>query len=138
MLLAGKDFVHLVTREAISCSVLECQQLSQRQLTLRLTVVWKISGDSWGNVRIISTVSLEDFPQSPYFLRLFCTKSVYIMKPSPPLNGQMQTPVSLLGYKASLVYTPSQSSLSRTPKQFLNQLMFLNVIILIYVAETSV
>jgi hypothetical protein len=27
--------------------------------------------------------SLEDFPQNPYSLRLFCTKSVYVFKPAP-------------------------------------------------------
>jgi hypothetical protein len=47
---------------------------------------------------------LEDFPQNPYSVRLFCKKSVTVLKPSPrPGDGQMQLAVSLLGYTASLV-----------------------------------
>jgi hypothetical protein len=38
VLLAGKDFVRLVRREAVSCSVKEYQQLSQQQLTFRLSL----------------------------------------------------------------------------------------------------
>jgi hypothetical protein len=37
VLLAGKDIVRLVMREAVSCSVLECPQLPHWQLTLVLS-----------------------------------------------------------------------------------------------------
>jgi hypothetical protein len=46
-------------------------------------LVLKISGGSRGIIRNIRAITLEDFPQSPYPLRLFCTKSVNIHKPSP-------------------------------------------------------
>jgi hypothetical protein len=34
VLLAGEGFVHVIMREAVSCSVYACQQLSHQQLTL--------------------------------------------------------------------------------------------------------
>jgi hypothetical protein len=68
-------------REAVSCLVLECQQLPHRQLTLVHS--FEISGGSRGNIRWIRAISLQDFPQSPYSLQLLCTKSGNVLKPSP-------------------------------------------------------
>jgi hypothetical protein len=46
-----------------------------------------ISGGSRGNIRKLWAISLVGFPQSPYPLRLFCTKSVNVHKLSH-INGQ--------------------------------------------------
>ncbi len=47
--------------------------------------------------------SLEDFHQSPYSLQLFCTKSVYVLKPSP-ITGRTNADGGLPSrYTASLV-----------------------------------
>ncbi len=70
--------------------------------SLHSSLVCKISGGSWGSIRIIWASSLEDFPQSPYSLRLFCTKSVYVLKPSPTTRRTNAVCVSLLRYTASL------------------------------------
>jgi hypothetical protein len=70
--------------------------------SLHSGLVCKISGGSWGSIRIIWASSLEDFPQSPHSLRLFYTKSVYVLKPSPTTRRTNAGCVSLLRYTASL------------------------------------
>ncbi len=78
MLLAGKDIVRLVMREAVSCLVIEWQQLSHGQLTLVLSLE-----DFRGKYKINKSDFLEDFLQSPYYPPLFCTKSVNVLERSP-------------------------------------------------------
>jgi hypothetical protein len=51
------------------------------QLPLRLNLE-SVRG-LWGNIRRTWAISWEDFPQSPYSLQLFCTKSVTVFQPSP-------------------------------------------------------
>ncbi len=68
-------------REAVSCFVLEFQQLPHHQLTLVLSFE-----DLWGllgKYEMKKSYSLEDFPQSPYPLQLFCTESGNVLKASP-------------------------------------------------------
>ena len=85
-------------REAASCSVKECQQLSQWQLTLNLAL--KISGGSRGIISYFVR-GLPSKPLSPPTISVQ-NQLMYTNLP-PPLDGQMQTAVSLLVYEASLV-----------------------------------
>ncbi len=78
-----------ILREAVSCLVLECQQLPHRQLTLVL---------SFEDLR---GISLKTLIPSDFSVQ----NQVMYSNLLPPLDGQMQTAVSHLVYKASLTLT---------------------------------
>ncbi len=97
---------------AVSCSVLECQQLLHKQLTLMLSL-YNIRGAN-GKVKnknkifsyillqkdnlvyIIIAVYMKDFPQSPSSLLLFRTMAVNVLQLPLPLDGHMQMGFSTL------------------------------------------
>ncbi len=72
MLLAGKDIVRLVMREAVSCLVLEGKQLPHRQLTLVLSFE-DIRGLS-GKYKMKKSYFTRGFPSKPLFSPTFLYK----------------------------------------------------------------
>jgi hypothetical protein len=86
-------------REAVSSSVYKCQQLSKQQLVFRLGLEG-ISG-LLGKCKDNMGWSLGGLSSKPLFYSVQ-NQFMYSNLP-PPLDGQMQRAVSLLGYTASLV-----------------------------------
>ncbi len=89
-------------REAVNCLVLECQQLPHWQLTLVLSFkdLRGLSGKYKMNKSYFLRISLKAPIPSDFSVQ----NQVKYSNLPPPLDGQIQTAVSILVYRASLVY----------------------------------